>query len=659
MARARWTARHEASAARETTHGEPRPLLAEATWGAWLGVLFGVAAELAAPLGGQRLRLYELVLVPVEPLDLSSLAQLVAIDACAGAAVGLGVALALRLKAARGPRQRIDRDPRWLTPWLVAAAAVVLAIATRAAVDEVVARALVVALCAAVASNVAARGIARRRLAPALSSGALVTLAAAAAIAPVAWRVIHGALEPPPGTAVARERPDVLLVVLDTTRADHLGSYGYALPTTPRLDRLAAEGALFERAYAAAPWTLPSHASLFTGLDVATHGATWEHRRLDDRFATIATRLHALGYATVAVSENPFIGASTGFARGFDAFFEMYGYGRRTVTTRLAEQVARKLEGRHETDGHTEASLETLTGWLAAHRGRGQPVFAFVNLMAAHLPNYPRAEWPGASYDADDLAELDEMGRLPDRFFIDGKELDARQLALLEHFYDGDLHHLDGAVGRLVEWLRRSGHLDRTLLVVTADHGENFGDHGFLEHQYCIYDSLLHVPLLVRYPARVAPGTRVAQPVSTLDLADTILDVVEPGATARSLLREPRRAALFAETSRVPLFEVRRALDSEFVAAAYTRFPEHLESVRLDGYKLIRGSDGSRQLFQIEVDPGETRDLARERPEVVEGLSGLLDAHASRRAPEPVAVSARIPVDPVAHEVMQSLGYVR
>ncbi len=274
---------------------------------------------------------------------------------------------------------------------------VALAVAARAAMVEVVARTLVAALSAAIASNVTARAKPRRPLASALVGAAsLAVLFAAAASAPAAWREIHAALEPARGAAATGDRPDVLFVVLDTTRADHLGSYGYALPTTPALDLLAAEGALFERAYAAAPWTLPSHASMFTGLDVSTHGATWEHRQLDGRFQTIATRLHDLGYATVAVSENPFVGPSTGFARGFDAFFEMYGYGRRTVTARLAEHVARKLDGRHETDGHTEATLETLRGWVAAHRGRGQPVFAFVNLMAAHLPNYPRAEWPAA-----------------------------------------------------------------------------------------------------------------------------------------------------------------------------------------------------------------------------------------------------------------------
>jgi arylsulfatase A-like enzyme len=220
---------------------------------------------------------------------------------------------------------------------------------------------------------------------------------------------------------------------------------------------------------------------------------------------------------------------------------------------------------------------------------------------------------------------------------------------------EGDLHHVDRELGNFLSDLRSAGVLDSLLLVVTSDHGENFGDHGFIEHQYCLFDTLLHVPLLIRYPPRVPGGLKVANSVSTLRVADTILDLIGAAGPLVSLLRQQQPEPLFAETDRMPPEKLSRVLQDSFTEVVNRRFQRQLRSVRQGGYKLFTASDGHEELYHVAVDPLELHDIIRSAPEIAARLRLLLSDYEKRRRP-----SSQGPreLDPETRDALKALGYV-
>jgi len=256
-------------------------------------------------------------------------------------------------------------------------------------------------------------------------------------------------------------RPNVLLVVLDTVRADALSCYGNPRPTTPRLDRLAGEGTRFENAYATCFWTLPSHASLLTGLYPSEAGATSETNHLPERLTTLAERLTAAGYRTSAVVRNPWISVERGFGQGFENFVEDW----RGDTGQEAEE--------------ERAAVDLATEWIRDRVGVGEPFFLFVNLNVAHLPYTPpepyrsrfaSEEWPQSRVDR--LMKIEGGWG----YLAGGLHLDEADFRLLRDLYEAEVSIADEHVGELLDAIGGLGVLDETLVIVTADHGENLGD---------------------------------------------------------------------------------------------------------------------------------------------------------------------------------------
>jgi arylsulfatase A-like enzyme len=314
------------------------------------------------------------------------------------------------------------------------------------------------------------------------------------------------------------ERPvppgDVLLVVLDTVRADHVSSYGYPRETTPNLDRLAAEGERFDEAWAQSPWTLPAMATILTGLPPHRHGAGWSAGSLfgivpDAR--TLAARLSAAGYRTAAFVNVVWCSPELS---SLDRGFGRYDFRTSDETNR----------------GHRDAreTTDAATSWL---RELGdEPFFLVVHYFDPHLTYDPPEPY-------DTMFEPDAGPRVPRGFgsatevfrLRDGRiQLDRRRRESLIARYDGELRHTDEQFGRLREELERIGRWDETLVVVVSDHGEEFWDHGGFAHGHSHHRELLRVPLILRRPggpAAVVRGGRVRQ----LDIAPTVLDFAGVG----------------------------------------------------------------------------------------------------------------------------------
>lgn len=440
--------------------------------------------------------------------------------------------------------------------------------------------------------------------------------------------------------------PNVVIVVLDTTRADALSSYGNPRPTTPNLDRLATEGVRFERAYATDFWTLPSHASLFTGRYPSDHGATSETNRLAERADTLAERLRRAGYRTGAFVNNAWLSPERGFSQGFDTYVEAWRAGHAGSSA--------------QTD---RAVVQQALAWTA--QTPGEPFLLFLNLLTPHLPYSPD---PRVQVElSSELRPLDRMGRLKKivgmwSHLAGAQTLDALDLEILRELYDAEVAMTDALVGKLLEGLRDQGLLDETLLIVTSDHGENIGEHGMIDHLLSMYETTLRIPLIVRYPRRFAPGSVDDTLVSLVDIFPTVLDICGladeiPKGIGRSLAdaEQPAPTYLVAENDR-PLHAVslmKRAFP-EFDTAAIDR---RMRMLRTERYKLIWYEGGDVELYDLVADPDELEDLAATRPELREELTADLRAWMSRRETRarPDSFESQ---DAEALDQLRALGYV-
>jgi arylsulfatase A-like enzyme len=475
---------------------------------------------------------------------------------------------------------------------------------------------------------------------------------------------------PEPAPAAQDPRPNLLIVMLDTTRADHLGLYGYAHPTSPALDALAAESRVFERALASSSWTLPSHASLFTGLHPSEHGATSSEGWLDDELETLAERLGASGYATYLFSANPFVSAEHNLAQGFEVQEHPWRepWRERVVEARRGRGSEGSGEfGRQAAFKDAGALIaEGFLAWLEA-RAPGRPFFAFLNLMEAHRPwQLTRAE--RERFVAPELVErslrMDQSFEARYAWSLGFGGYAPEDLEAMVGLYDASLRRLDEIAGGLVAALRARGLLEQTLVAVVGDHGDGLGEHGLLGHEYSLYDELLRVPLLIRFPPLFAAG-RVAEPVQLLDLFPTLLEVAGLAAPAgqgggASLLKLDGAAARarplvaeYLDPKQKPLEAVAKRhpeLDRE-------RWLRPLRSIERDGYKLIWRVGGEVELYAVREDPAERRDLAAQEPtRVAELLAELERWDAAHRPRGESAARARISAEQRA--LLEGLGYL-
>lgn len=443
--------------------------------------------------------------------------------------------------------------------------------------------------------------------------GACVAGLAVLALAVGPARRLHAAWVMRDLPPAAQASPNVLLIVWDTVRAMSLSLYGYERETTPNLERLAERGLVFEQALAPAPWTLPSHASMFTGRYHHEHSARHD-RPLDDTHLTLAEALRARGYDTGGFIANEFyVGPGFGLDRGFNT----YEYWKRPTPLAIAStwwitgRVAAAVAGWRGTIRTARIPAEDVEAsfveWLDERDGQ-RPFFAFLNLFDAHDPYVPPASF-GFRYSQP--GGTDHWGP-PDH------EYSAAELQELRDAYDSCIYYLDHELGLLLDELERRGVLDNTLVIVTSDHGETLGEHApdLLGHWTNIYYDVLRVPLVLALPSRIREGAEVETPVSLVDLPRTVLDLVsDEGANpfpGRSLVEATGEVATAAPRSRPALAESHPSdWHERFPNWPISRGP--LRSLVEGRHHYIVDAAGVEQLFDVRRDPWERSDLSRTR----------------------------------------------
>lgn len=412
---------------------------------------------------------------------------------------------------------------------------------------------------------------------------------------------------------------NLLLVVVDAARLDRFGCYGYRRPTTPAIDALARQATLFERMIAPAPWTLPSHAGLFTGLYSREHGGDRPTFRMRAGLHTLAQHLTARGYETTFVSSNPLVSPSTGLVDGESRVLLRQDFDpdyRRAWARRF-----KTLAGLSDSGGR--AANRAVRGLLSRS---ARPFFIFVNYMECHWKYSPPRPYE-RRFVRRRFSALESVRfrlRMRRRFSWESAGSgDEEELALLNDLYDASLACADDRVGDLLEALDRSGKSAETVVVITADHGENLGDHGRTGHGMGLYQTLLHVPCLVRIPG--APGSRVAGLVQLTDLFAGLcgllnLEIPETLVQRRFSVDPfglaaggPAREFAFAEWQQRRQEEEARQRRRGRLPALPS--PPTTESVQDEQYKLVvEVASGTEKLYDLHQDPGEQHDRLAELP---------------------------------------------
>lgn len=421
-----------------------------------------------------------------------------------------------------------------------------------------------------------------------------------------------------PVSSNAPNAPNVLLIVLDTVRADRLSLYGYNRDTTPNLARLARRGVTFEQARSTAPWTLPSHCTMLTGLYPHEISAGL-HGPLDRTHPTLAEFLAANGYATGGfVANTTYCGAETGLNRGF-AHYEDHDLSPWGIlcSTAIGKRVISHAVGfihgplgeSRKSDLRKDAARinRDMLAWIDQQGDR--PFFAFANYFDVHNPYLPPAAFKRhfgvTPKTTEDFTTLDRW------FILDKKTLTPRDIKLVNDAYDDCIASLDEQLGRLFDDLEKRGRLDNTLVIVTADHGEHFGEHELYGHASSLYDQEIHVPLLAIFPDGAHAGRSIVEPVSLRDLPVTITNLLSFGSTSpfpgESLTRYLDSSARPVEGP--SLSEVDAPVKAAPNQGRSPVFRGPMKALTFGNEVYIRNGDGVEEVFDVVADPLQTRNL--------------------------------------------------
>jgi arylsulfatase A-like enzyme len=515
---------------------------------------------------------------------------------------------------------------------------------------------------------------------------------------------------------MSSQRPDVLFLVLDTQRVDRLSCYGYAQATTPNIDAFAQCATRFDMAIAPAQWTVPSHASMFTGVYPSEHTMTQSYSVMPDEFTTLAERLQAGNYFTAGFCNNPLVGViNNGLRRGFHSFLNYSGLltsrpnqagvssgviGRyrqwfkrqvSSVMTRLQDAFARSdwllalsftplmvplWQTALNFKGNTAKSLDDTARLLCDRHGVApdQPIFAFVNLMGTHMPYHPPRQYI-EQYAPHVLRDRDARNFLQ-RFNNDvygwlaplTGALTDDQKKTLDGMYDAEVAYQDALLGKFFQTLEESGRLDHTLVIICADHGEHLGEKQLMGHSLSIYNELVRVPLIIRQPGQQAADAAVVHDaVSTRRLFQTVLDAAHLASDEEKLLTLLSQPVMpteldyvFAEA--IPpqnVLNLMQKRQPELMRDRACDLPRR--AVWMGTHKLIEVGDSAIELYDVQEDPQETLNISAILPENVEVLQECLQSFAGEMNDYGTLVATRRAPgydDPDVQQRLQDLGYL-
>jgi arylsulfatase A-like enzyme len=411
--------------------------------------------------------------------------------------------------------------------------------------------------------------------------------------------------------AAKHSLPNVILITLDTTRADHLTPYGYNRDTSPFLAQLASEGSLFEDAFTVSSWTLPSHSSIFTGKLPSVHGATYQHLWLDSSEDCLAEILKRKGYQTAGFVSGPFLLAAFNVTQGFEYYddqLDPWSGIQRLMFVKVIRRFYKKplwwVDG---TRNAAEVNKQVFK-WFD-HKYQPKPFFLFINYFDPHDPYIPPDSYKQKFQSSPSRMNGRIEGIYSDRatgerIAKDGKPLRADDYQALKELYDGEIRFMDDQLSKLFDYLRKNDLLSNTLVVITSDHGESIGEHKILDHGHALYEEQIRIPLIMIGPG-IPKGKRISGITRNIDLLPTLMEYLKLPSLSEiqgksflsSLTGTPHDGRVYmGEIFQDPNTRVRR-------------FQRDLKSRRDHSSKLLWASNHQHEFFDLLSDPAENHNL--------------------------------------------------
>lgn len=441
------------------------------------------------------------------------------------------------------------------------------------------------------------------------------------------------------------KRPDIILISIDSLRSDHLGCYGYQKPTSPNIDNLALEGVVCEKGVSTTSWTLPAHAALFTGLYDSAHGLVDNGLRLGKRHVTLAEVLQEAGYTTAGFFGGPYLHPTFGLDQGFQSY-------QSCMTESLDDEddIGIRIESRkYISVSHADITgprmLEKFGSWLKTIRE--EPVFAFLHMWDVHYDYIPDDKYVKI-FDPDYTGDIDSRNFMPNKAI--NRDMDKRDLEHIIALYDGEIRFTDDIIGGILKELDRHGRLDNALVVIVADHGEEFFEHGYKGHNRSLFDEVIMVPVIFRWPGHLPAATRVTGQVRMIDIMPTILGLTGITSNARMQGEDLSRVLRGEETSeRTALCELLSG------KRQYRMLRTNREKILHDG------KTGKWVYYDLLKDPGEQKQLKDKAGPSVQRYQELIETvHISTALQERIIgdEDQRVKIDDAMKERLRSLGYI-
>jgi len=462
--------------------------------------------------------------------------------------------------------------------------------------------------------------------------------------------------------------PNVLLISIDTLRADHLTCYGYKRPTSPNIDQLGREGVVYEKAYSTAVWTPPAHASLLTGLYPSSHGAVGENRLRRD-IPTLAQVLLGCGYKTFGFINNSQVGELVGLEKGHQVYQEIWkGQPSTSLVQRGINFLLRKGAGIMGVSDHGAHRTNQLA-FRSFLDSRDNPFYMFLHYIEPHNPLDPPSAfkaryWKDISLQNIDLKKVGLVANNPLIYFVDEMTLNSNEIEALKALYDAEINYLDQKIGELTDFLKREGIYDETMIILTADHGEHFGEHNLYSHVSSLYEPIIHIPLIIKYPGRSDNGKWMSSLVQLVDVFPTVIDVLgldqqlseKVQGVSLGGTKEIFHEFIIAEwEGRIPSFIMKRVGNPDS-SEVVRRFKDPMVMIRQGDHKFIKSESGKEELYDIGRDKDERfNKIGEEKIIAAELKKKLLKWQAMNQKIEHEKQSS---VDELTKKNLESLGYL-
>lgn len=455
---------------------------------------------------------------------------------------------------------------------------------------------------------------------------------------------------------VLKSKPNIIWLLIDTARADRLSCYGYEKKTTPFIDRIAQEGVLYESAYATSSWTLPSHASMFTGLFPRSHGVNDGWRWLASEFTTFAEILDGQGYKTACFSNNVFVSPKTNVTQGFQIFTllrqdslrnsllfpsallrglnQATGHAFPFLTRWHRVLQGMSVQGMNTMDNGCAMSNQMAQNYIRQALTDSRPFFVFINYMEAHDPYGSSPDWD-KFLTGNQKKKFQALHRrrilLKDLYpyYIKEASFTDQDKEIINALYEGDLTYVDRKIGELVDFLRNENMLDNTILIISSDHGEHLGEHNIVNHMYSVYHPLTHIPLIIRYPKIFAPNSRKTEKVQNIDIFPTLLDILNinqekrPTLNGTSLVGPRSRPFAISESNYTNIFSNYHDLFEAFPHVDQRTFGGLYLSILYGDYEYILLNSSRQYLFNLAKDPYEKENLIDAEEKTVQQLKEM------------------------------------